>query len=149
MLKDTEQYRKSSHMGTIKVTLIVNTLQSFFSGQNVQEINNWNLYHIVTDVTSPIANCPAKQIVNANQHGNTKAVVIWSLPSCTDNSRTDVNLECTHQPGDDFFLGETPVQCNCTDKSGNTGQCTFGIIVQGIYIQVKAQGKGLFQPIIV
>ncbi|KAJ8036027.1 Hyalin [Holothuria leucospilota] len=88
---------------------------------------------IVKDVTSPTANCPNTQIVNANVDGNTKAIVTWDPTSCSDNSQMDVRLSCTHQPGAEFGLGNTTVECNCIDSSGNTDQCDFDIIVKGIF----------------
>ncbi|KAJ8036425.1 hypothetical protein HOLleu_20391 [Holothuria leucospilota] len=97
-----------------------------------------------TDVTSPIANCPAKQIVNATKESNTKAVVEWNPASCEDNSEWDVGMDCTHQPGEEFELGNTTVQCTCTDREGNIGECCFDIIVKGrstIVVNVPDRNK--------
>lgn len=87
----------------------------------------------IADVTSPTANCPSSQFVNANVDGNTKAVVTWIPASCADNSQWNVRLYCTDQPGKKFGLGNTTVQCTCTDREGNEGECFFNIIVKGRY----------------
>lgn len=97
----------------------------------------WNCYWTVeyltpiTDETSPRAECPLDQIVNANHDNNTKAVVKWQLAPCSDNSNETILLDCSHQSEHKFGLGNTTVQCNCTDASGNTGQCSFHVMVKG------------------
>ncbi|KAJ8036428.1 Hyalin [Holothuria leucospilota] len=84
----------------------------------------------VKDETSPRAECPLDQIENANHDNNTKAVVRWQLAPCSDNSKESILLDCSHQSGHTFGLGNTTVQCNCTDASGNTGQCSFHVMVK-------------------
>ncbi|KAJ8036426.1 Hyalin [Holothuria leucospilota] len=86
----------------------------------------------VKDVTKPTANCPSRQVQQANLEGNTKAVVIWEVATCSDNSQMDARLECSHQPGDEYDLGKTTVQCNCTDMAGNMGQCSFKVVVKDV-----------------
>ncbi|KAJ8036423.1 Hyalin [Holothuria leucospilota] len=97
-------------------------------------IGQCSFFVTVKDITSPTASCPPTQVANANYDGNTKAVVSWTVPTCSDNSKTNVPLDCTPQPGTEFGLGNTTVQCSCSDGSGNIGQCSFFVTVQGRFI---------------
>ena len=87
----------------------------------------------MTDITKPTASCPVDQIVSATFLNNTKAIVTWNKTLCSDNSNEDISSECTSRSGDEFDLGNTTVTCNCIDDSGNMGQCSFRIMVEGRY----------------
>lgn len=54
--------------------------------------------------------------------------VMWTIPEAFDCN--DVQLESTHQPGDEFNFGSTDVTYTLTDGLGNTSNQTFQVVVE-------------------
>ncbi len=83
---------------------------------------------IVEDQSGPVfQNCAADIIVNANS--TCSAVVNWALPSVTDNCG-GVTISSSHNPGETFPLGITPVSYTAKDNKGNVSTCVFNVIVK-------------------
>jgi hypothetical protein len=83
----------------------------------------------VFDSTPPVVTgCPADITVNADAGGCT-AVVSWTSPGVTDNCGL-FDVSSTHEPGDIFSPGTTPVTYTFTDVCGNTSLCTFDVTVE-------------------
>ena len=91
-----------------------------------QSTNKFNV--IVEDQSVPVfQNCVTDIIVNANS--TCSAVVNWALPSVTDNCG-GVTISSSHNPGETFPLGITPVSYTAIDNKGNVSTCVFNVIVK-------------------
>ena len=81
--------------------------------------------------------CPANQTKDTAS-GLSTAVVVWTEPQATDNSRVPTTVSCSVASGDQFEIGKTEVICEARDPSGNEAFCLFAIkvigkLVHGIY----------------
>ena len=84
----------------------------------------------ISDVEGPvITGCPGTQTGVTDSEIAT-GTVSWVAPTATDNSGTQT-LTSTHNPGDSFPIGTTPVTYTSTDAAGNTATCSFDVIVTG------------------
>ncbi|XP_041457583.1 mucin-17-like [Lytechinus variegatus] len=84
---------------------------------------------IAVDTTPPvILNCPSPLDVVID-FGATSGVVGWQTVSATDNSGQVDILRRSHNNGDIFTLGTTPVTIEFTDPSANTALCSFLVTV--------------------
>jgi gliding motility-associated-like protein len=89
---------------------------------------------IVEDKTGPVfTNCP--QDITIAVGGNCDAVVSWTVPGANDNCST-VAMTKTHDPGQTFQLGATPVRYSATDASGNITTCEFMVNVVNEHLPV-------------
>ncbi|XP_072013682.1 uncharacterized protein [Amphiura filiformis] len=61
--------------------------------------------------------------------GTSSLPVTWVEPTASDNSGRQPTISRTHQPGQAFPVGTTPVTYTFTDSSGNEAQCSFTITV--------------------
>ncbi|XP_071785176.1 uncharacterized protein [Asterias amurensis] len=83
---------------------------------------------VVVDSQAPvISGCPANQ-VGTLATGSTSVALSWVEPTATDNSGA-VSTSRTHQPGQSFSEGETPVTYTFSDSAGNQNTCSFLITV--------------------
>ncbi|KAJ8038330.1 Hyalin [Holothuria leucospilota] len=74
-----------------------------------------------------VVNCPS--IVSETvELGEPGASVTWMEPIAVDISQ--VAQTSTKNPGDFFFIGETPVTYVFTDSSSNSAICAFTVMVQ-------------------
>jgi large repetitive protein len=77
-----------------------------------------------------IINTPSD--INASASPNTCGTsVTWTPPTVTDNCGLKT-LSSSHQPGDFFPLGTTPVTYTATDSAGNVATSAFNVIVQDV-----------------
>ena len=53
--------------------------------------------------------------------------VSWTAPTATDTN--GVTLTSSHNPGDTFPIGNTPVTYTATDEAGNTAQISFTVSI--------------------
>ena len=53
--------------------------------------------------------------------------VSWAAPTATDTNA--VTLTSTHNPGDTFPIGDTPVTYTARDDAGNTAQVSFMVFI--------------------
>ena len=60
--------------------------------------------------------------------------VTWTEPTATDNSGATPTVAQTHQPGDTFAVGLTPVVYTFSDTSGNEAICAFMVSVGKLLI---------------
>ena len=65
--------------------------------------------------------------------GESTAMVVYQIPTATDNSGDVPVIICNPQPGSNFTMGETTVTCSAIDGSRNIGTCDFQILVKGNY----------------
>ncbi len=74
-----------------------------------------------------ILNCPPDTQVSLGAIG-CSTPVSWVPPTATDNCAA-VTLTSTHNPGNPFTKGTTPVVYTATDGAGNTATCSFNVTV--------------------
>ena len=70
----------------------------------------------LTDITMYIASS-----------GDVPVAVSWTAPTATDTN--GVTLTSTHNPGDTFQIGSTPVTYTARDEAGNTAQVSFTVVI--------------------
>ncbi|XP_072051836.1 hyalin-like [Amphiura filiformis] len=83
------------------------------------------------DTTAPtVNNCPSDIAQTVSNVGST-ATVTWQPPTATDNVTPvgQLTQTQTRTPGSQFGVGTTAVQYAFTDAAGNTGFCTFNVII--------------------
>jgi gliding motility-associated-like protein len=88
----------------------------------------------VIDTEDPSVNCPT-DIVTVNDPGICGAMVMYSVPSFTDNCGTvdgTVELVSGLAPGEVFPVGTTVVSYQITDSNGNTFPCSFNVTVNDV-----------------
>jgi large repetitive protein len=93
-------------------------------------LNSVDITQIITleDNTAPvIAGCPS-DITVGNDAGICGASVPWTVPVITDNCSSPIVVS-SHNPGDIFPAGTTPVTITATDNCGNTVSCSFNVTV--------------------
>ncbi|XP_072051832.1 uncharacterized protein [Amphiura filiformis] len=76
-----------------------------------------------------ISGCPSSDTYSV-PFGTSSRSVTWIEPTAVDNSGGQPTLSRTHQPGQNFPVGATPVTYTFTDSSGNQAQCSFTITVE-------------------
>jgi gliding motility-associated-like protein len=74
-----------------------------------------------------ISACPAANIA-ASLSSGCSMPVSWIPPTATDNCG-GVTIVSTHNSGDNFPKGTTPVVYTATDDYGNTATCSFNVVV--------------------
>ena len=81
-----------------------------------------------TDIIPPVvSNCPAPILVPVASPA-TQARANWAPePSATDNSGVAPMVSLSHNSGDNFALGTTPVVYTFTDAAGNSQVCQFTV----------------------
>jgi large repetitive protein len=73
-----------------------------------------------------ISNCPGT--ITQNLINACESVISWTPPTANDNCSV-ASFSSTHNPGDQFDVGMTPVTYTATDAYGNTTTCAFDVIV--------------------
>jgi hypothetical protein len=81
----------------------------------------------VVDKTPPTITCPANITTNVGLSA-TGAVVNYNAPVVSDNCGV-ASTNCSPASGSTFVLGTNTVACTVVDTSGNTGNCSFQLIV--------------------
>ena len=91
---------------------------------------------LAVDTESPIMTCsfPAQRYVNTDP-GKATAVVEWDF-QVTDNSldvdpNAVVQVQSSHQSGQEFPIGHTSVRITATDQAGSMDLCVFLVNVIG------------------
>ncbi|XP_072014219.1 hyalin-like, partial [Amphiura filiformis] len=90
-----------------------------------------NRYFLVlsVDTDAPIVSgCPGSASYPV-PCGTQSRSVTWIEPTAFDNSGRQPTISRSHQPGQNFPVGTTPVTYIFTDSSGNEAQCSFTITV--------------------
>lgn len=84
---------------------------------------------IVKDTTPPaISGVPGN--ITAEATGPAGAAVSYTTPTATDLVDGTVAVSCDKASGSTFALGDTPVTCSASDKSGNKAEAKFTVTVQ-------------------
>jgi CSLREA domain-containing protein len=92
---------------------------------------------VINDNEDPTVSCPSDITVSVDDATNCTAVVNYTTPTASDNCSGVGAVSCSPASGSVFALGSNTVTCSVTDNAGNTGQCTFNVIVQQPDIMVK------------
>ena len=74
--------------------------------------------------------CPTNQTLETN-FGQPTAVVNWTNPEVTDNSRQNLTVTCRVESGSKFEIGDTEVTCQAIDPAGNNATCVFTVKIEG------------------
>ncbi|MBS1583171.1 MAG: HYR domain-containing protein, partial [Bacteroidetes bacterium] len=85
----------------------------------------------VVDDAPPTITCPVDLNVPADA-GACGAVVGYALPTAADNCSAPLTVQPTdnaYAPGSFFPVGMTTVQFRATDAAGNSGTCSFNVMV--------------------
>jgi gliding motility-associated-like protein len=83
---------------------------------------------IVENPTDPkIEGCPATITESSNQRGDSVSIS-WVEPVATVKCG-QFTVEKSHEPGDKFPVGTTPVIYTVTDATGKSSTCTFDVVI--------------------
>ena len=85
---------------------------------------------MIPDEEDPVITCPASFTVGTDD-GLDNATVTFDPANVTDNSMLSITPVSYPVSGATFSIGDTEVQFNATDASGNTASCTFTVTVEG------------------
>jgi large repetitive protein len=81
----------------------------------------------VQNSAAPVfTSCPADIAVKVSESG--KSVVEWTEPTASSQCGALV-LTNSHQPGSEFFIGETTVEYIAVDETGLSSTCSFRVVV--------------------
>ena len=86
--------------------------------------------NLFSDEEDPVITCPAPFTVGTDD-GLDTATVTFDPANVTDNSMLSITPVSYPVSGSNFSIGDTEVQFNATDVSGNTASCTFTVTVEG------------------
>ena len=132
----------SAHAPIPSDFVVVPAKQTFAVGDSAAEISvtdGWGntgtctFVVRVVDVTPPVAsNCPEVGPSGISQDG-APVTVPWSTVSWTDNDASaNVSVTSSHEPGEEFSVGVTPVRIEAVDASGNSAVCAFNVTVAAV-----------------
>ncbi|PIK57660.1 hypothetical protein BSL78_05435 [Apostichopus japonicus] len=78
----------------------------------------------------PAITCPSN-ITESVEAGTSGVVLPFNVPMCFDPDQPSVTLDisCSVMPNSFFTIGDTPVNCTCTDNAGDIDTCVFDVIV--------------------
>ncbi|XP_033104830.1 serine-rich adhesin for platelets-like isoform X2 [Anneissia japonica] len=82
----------------------------------------------VTDDEGPQLTCSGD--VETNTDFGSSVASVEFTPTATDNSKKDVQIDCTYESPMKVKIGSTSVTCTATDTSDNSEVCTFVINVK-------------------
>lgn len=83
----------------------------------------------VLDTTAPTLVCP-RHVALAYHLNQCGAVVAFPLLAIADTCSAVTNVTCVPASGSFLPVGTTTVRCTATDAAGNTGSCSFIVIVR-------------------
>lgn len=82
---------------------------------------------VVLDTIAPVfIFCPTTSEMESIDEINNTAVITWDEPKAEDQCSL-VSMQSSHQSGDSFPFGSTPVTYTATDEFGNEAICTFDV----------------------
>ena len=82
------------------------------------------------DTEAPSVICPTNQMVATDPTKST-AMVVWTAPLATDNSKVMPAVTCSKQNGTQFEIGATKITCQALDRAWNQATCFFVVDVAG------------------
>jgi gliding motility-associated-like protein len=98
---------------------------------------------VVADQSMPVLNCPQDIIIEIFSGGSAR--VDWILPLLPGGCNA-FDLTSSHQPMDEFRIGETTVTYTVTSQSGTSSHCSFNVTVlfKGILVHeiITPNGDG-------
>ena len=83
-----------------------------------------------SDTEAPTMICPTNQTV-ATDFTNSTAIVVWTAPVATDNSKLTPNGIYNAENGARFGIGEIEVVCKAVDHARNQATCSFVVNIVG------------------
>ena len=95
-------------------------------------ILNHSPMHSISDKEAPELTCPNRVFAETDV-GLATAMNVTIEISVYDNEDDMPDLECSYPTDEDyaFLHGDTLVNCNATDRSGNAANCSFYVTVIG------------------
>ncbi|KAL9973289.1 hypothetical protein ACROYT_G019721 [Oculina patagonica] len=88
------------------------------------------------DVESPTLTCPGPALYVDTHPGKATATVVWSVQvndnSVDVDSNAVIQVQSSHQSGQEFPIGGTVVKITATDEAGNVATCSFHVEVRDI-----------------
>ncbi|PIK45386.1 putative mucin-17 isoform X3 [Apostichopus japonicus] len=121
--------------GSIILAVIIRLVVSSKDSELLQSLYLYRLgrrLQFLSPNIPPVANCPADVNVVSVQ-GNFGSVANFNNAVCSDSEDTAGSIipSCDHQTGSFFQgLGNTAVNCTCTDSAGDSNSCVFNVNVQ-------------------
>lgn len=88
------------------------------------------IFSALVDVIEPTINGCSDDIIIDVISGSSGEIVVFPVPTATDNSGSVTLIDHTHDTGDFFPLGVTEVSYVFGDPSGNVAVCSFLITLQ-------------------
>ena len=95
-------------------------------------IENHSPMPLVSDKEAPELTCPNRVFAETDM-GLSTAMNVTIEISVWDNEDDMPDLECSYPTDEDYAFphGDTLVNCNATDRSGNAANCSFYVTVTG------------------
>ncbi|XP_071966011.1 hyalin-like [Antedon mediterranea] len=109
------------------------TIVTYEAGDDNGNIDDSCTFRIIVDNSNAptVSDCPTTQIeVTATAAGQTFAAATWTEPTAKATNGDNVTWTYrSHEPGEDFYDGTTPVLYEFVDDENNGALCTFDVVV--------------------
>jgi X-Pro dipeptidyl-peptidase len=83
------------------------------------------------DTAPPVLTGMPADIVVASEDGDAGAILVYALPTATDDRTAHPHVTCDPAPGSRVAVGAHTVKCTATDESGNAATSAFTATVVG------------------
>ncbi|HYO70262.1 MAG TPA: HYR domain-containing protein, partial [Archangium sp.] len=105
-----------------------NTLVTATATDGANNTSSCTFQVSVRDTQAPSLRCPAN--LRTEALGPKGAPVEFTVNNVVDTVSTSIDLSFSHASGSTFPLGETPIQVQAWDASGNRAGCGFSVVVE-------------------
>ena len=105
----------------------------FFFHHYCYVITHSCIFHfvLIQDTENPVITGMPSNIQQNTDAQLTTATVTWTPPTASDNSRGNVVLTSSHNPGHVFDIGTFTVTYTATDPYSNVATVSFTVTVKG------------------
>lgn len=106
------------------------TTSIYFKGMDEENNTHFCMFDItVIDQELPVIQEEPKEVLAFAKQNEVETEVFWELPTITDNCEVEGYIS-THESGEVFSIGKTPVTYWFYDSSGNCLEFTFTVTVK-------------------
>ena len=131
-----EYYRGATKLGQATASPYSFTTSNFIAGTNMVTARAYDNQGAATDSSERVVNIidPIAPVIRCSTNRVVECVSTEGTPvaftvTATDNNDPIVPVVCTPPSGSLFTPGTNVVLCTATDAAGNTGACSFKVIV--------------------